>query len=68
MKVAVNKERCKQCGLCALHCPKKAISYESYVNKASYHPVKIDDELCIGCGFCYITCPDGVFHVMGGEK
>lgn len=67
MKVEINKERCKECGLCVAHCPKKVISFEEEVNKASYHPVKIDDKNCIGCGFCYITCPDGVYHVLGGK-
>lgn len=68
MKVQIDKERCKECGLCVANCPKQVISYEEYVNNASYHPVKIDDENCIGCGFCYITCPDGVYHVLGGDK
>ena len=26
MKVIVNKDRCKECGLCIHHCPKQAIS------------------------------------------
>ena len=26
MKVTVNKDRCKECGLCIHHCPRKAIS------------------------------------------
>ncbi len=67
MKVDIRKERCKECGLCAAHCPKKAMSFDEVVNAASYHPVKIDDEKCIACGICYVTCPDGVFHVKGDK-
>lgn len=65
MKVSVNSERCKECGLCIHHCPKKAIKTGDKLNRAGYHPVEIDDEECIGCGICYTTCPDGVFHVLG---
>ena len=59
MKVTVNKDRCKECGLCIHHCPRKAIS------KCD---VQVDDEACIACGMCYITCPDGVFHVSGNTE
>ena len=64
MKVEIKRERCKECGLCIHHCPKKAIKSDS-LNANGYYPVQIDDELCIGCGICYTTCPDGVFHVLG---
>ena len=65
MKVEIKRERCKECGLCINHCPKKAISKSDSLNANGYYPVQIDDELCIGCGICYTTCPDGVFHVLG---
>lgn len=65
MKVKINRERCKECGLCIHHCPRKAISKSNTLNVNGYYPVKIDDENCIGCGVCYITCPDGVFHILG---
>ena len=65
MKVEIKRERCKACGLCIHHCPKKAISKSDSLNANGYYPVQIDDELCIGCGICYTTCPDGVFHVLG---
>lgn len=62
-KVTVFADRCKECGLCAVHCPKKAISFVEEINAAGYRPVQIDDEACIACGICYITCPDGVYEV-----
>lgn len=65
MKVEVNRERCKECGLCIHHCPKDAIRKSDYLNANGYYPVQIDDEKCIACGICYTTCPDGVFHVLG---
>ena len=65
MKVEINRERCKECGLCIYHCPKKAISKSDFLIANGYYSVQIDDEQCIACGICYTTCPDGVFHVLG---
>ena len=47
MKVEIKRERCKECGLCIHHCPKKAISKSDSLNANGYYPVQIDDELCI---------------------
>lgn len=65
MKVLVNDERCKQCGICVANCPKKAISFREEINLKGYQPVVVDDELCIGCGICYTMCPDWVFEILG---
>ncbi len=65
MKVLINSNRCKECGLCIYNCPKKAISKSEQLNIHGYYPVIINDEDCIACGICYTTCPDGVFHVLG---
>ena len=47
MKVEVNRERCKECGLCIHHCPKDAIRKSDHLNANGYYPVQIDDEKCI---------------------
>ena len=44
MKVTVNKDRCKECGLCIHHCPRKAISKCDVLNANGYYPVQVDDE------------------------
>ncbi len=56
-------ERCKECGLCVFHCPKKAIAFAQATNSRGCHFVVVDDEKCVGCGFCYVTCPDGVMEI-----
>ena len=38
MKVTVNKDRCKECGLCIHHCPRKAISKCDVLNANGYYP------------------------------
>ncbi len=44
MKVETRPERCKECGLCVVDCPKKAISFAEETNSAGYHYTVIDDE------------------------
>ncbi len=68
MKVEINRNRCKECGLCIHHCPRKAIRASDQLNIHGYHAAWIDDERCTACGICYTVCPDGVFHVLGGQK
>ena len=65
VKVLTSPERCKQCELCVMNCPKKCISFSDDMNKAGYHFTVIDHSQCIGCGTCYIVCPDGVYEVLG---
>ena len=45
----VKEDVCKGCGLCAKHCPSKAIAM-------SGKKARIDPKRCVGCGECYITC------------
>lgn len=66
-KVLTKPERCKQCGLCVVACPKDAISFSEEINTAGYRYTMINDEKCIACGMCYITCPDGVYEILGDK-
>jgi len=59
----VKAERCKACGLCIQHCPKKCIKLSETLNNAGYHPVVVDEKECIVCGACYVMCPDGVHEL-----
>ncbi len=68
MKVGISEERCKECGLCVNHCPKKAIIFGEFFNAGGYRTTVIDDDSCIACGMCYITCPDGVYEIFGDKK
>ncbi len=61
--IKVRTERCKECGLCVVNCPKKAIEFEEKINQSGYRAVQVKNELCIACGVCYTMCPDGVYEI-----
>jgi len=68
MKLKINYDKCKSCGLCTNICPKKILYINSdRINKKGYNPIEVKNESeCIGCGSCYKVCPDIVFEVGEG--
>ncbi len=51
---------CRDCGVCLLHCPARAIT------RAEGHAV-LNDGLCIGCGECLVVCRHGAIKVRWDE-
>ncbi len=66
-KVLTKPDRCKECVLCVVACPKKAISFSEDINKVGNRYTIIYDEKCIACGICYTICPDGVYEILGDK-
>jgi 2-oxoglutarate ferredoxin oxidoreductase subunit delta len=63
-KIEVNKEWCKGCGICMVHCPKDILGFSNDLNKYGNHfCVQREAEFCTGCKFCGIMCPDGAIRV-----
>ena len=65
VKITINEELCKGCGLCARACPKNLIELsKTKLNAKGYHPAGINDvEKCIACASWARTCPDVVIHI-----
>ncbi len=65
VKISINEERCKGCGLCARACPKKIVELsKDKLNSKGYHPAEVIDlTLCIACAACARTCPDAVIQI-----
>ena len=62
MKKAANDiNRCVACGVCALQCPRAAIS----IYKGCY--AVVDASICVGCGICAGACPAGSMNITDVE-
>ena len=59
-KANVNVERCVACGVCALQCPRQAIS----IYKGCY--AVVEDSTCVGCGLCERSCPACAIELKEG--
>jgi len=60
VKMTIDAEICKGCGLCVSVCPLKLLEMDkSQTNNKGYHAARNTAiEKCIACGNCAITCPD----------
>ena len=71
-KLALDKNLCVGCQICALACPKEAIKIEKHpkIQGEKIKKAKIDVDLtkCNFCGICDILCPYGAIKVtVNGE-
>jgi len=53
----------KECSVCVLVCPRKAI-VEEFSRETYTAMVRVDAERCNGCGACVAVCPAGVITVV----
>lgn len=58
--IIINKNWCKQCGICSALCPKNVLE----VGEDGKPYVK-DPEVCSGCGLCEARCPDFAITFQG---
>ena len=67
LKVQINDNLCKGCGLCVSICPKKILQLSpNKINSKGYSPAECtDQEACISCAFCGVMCPDVAIQVNG---
>jgi len=61
MKVLINLQWCKGCGVCVAFCRSGALSLDGY-GKPEYAPA-----LCVGCGLCELYCPDLAVECLGED-
>jgi 2-oxoglutarate ferredoxin oxidoreductase subunit delta len=64
VKINIDKEKCKGCGLCLIYCPKKNLELSRDFNSQGVLYVKCKSEaVCTGCGFCYLICPEAAIKI-----
>jgi 2-oxoglutarate ferredoxin oxidoreductase subunit delta len=59
-RIAIDKTRCKGCGLCTIACPHDLVRIADRFNVKGYRPAEcVDpDGSCTGCANCATMCPD----------
>lgn len=65
VRVTIDENLCKGCGLCVRACPKHIIELsKTHINAKGYHPAEVTNmDACIGCTSCARTCPDVVIRI-----
>lgn len=57
--VTLDPEACKECGYCAMVCPKDLFRRGETFNEKGYQAYQVvNPEKCIGCWQCFFACPD----------
>ncbi len=65
MRVAIDENYCKGCGLCVAFCPQKILVLDiKKITANGYNPCSVTDmDKCIGCGSCTRMCPDAAISL-----
>ena len=67
VKIVIQKEKCKGCGLCVYYCPKEVLYMsKKKTNKKGYFFAKKKDkyyESCVACGNCFEMCGDSCIKI-----
>ncbi len=64
--VRFDKESCKGCALCTIHCPMKIVHLNpNEINSKGYNVAYVEEQdKCIGCTNCALICPDSVITIV----
>ena len=64
VKLTVDTDKCKGCGLCVDVCPNDVLSMSEDYNAGGYcFPLISEVNKCIGCQRCVKVCPDICFEI-----
>lgn len=60
MKILINSEMCKSCGLCIDICKRDVLAVGEESNSKGYKAVVArHPEKCVACALCTAMCPEG---------
>ena len=63
VKIEINTEWCKGCGICVAFCPKEVLKVNQ---KDKAEVARLKD--CIACRMCELRCPDLAIEIKTEEK
>ena len=65
MKIEINENYCKGCGICIFVCPKDVLVKSDKLNKKGIYPAQPKyPENCIKCQLCVLQCPDQAISLL----
>ncbi|MBN2395936.1 MAG: 4Fe-4S binding protein [Candidatus Atribacteria bacterium] len=63
VKIEIDRDLCKKCGICAYVCPKKVYEFNEQEG-----PKIVNPDLCILCDMCIMMCPDMAIDIYADAK
>jgi 2-oxoglutarate ferredoxin oxidoreductase subunit delta len=64
LRVAVDVELCKGCGLCVAVCPPAVLALGPLNARGYAAAVLLDNERCTSCTACALVCPEAAVSVF----
>ncbi|MBU7043129.1 MAG: ferredoxin family protein [Theionarchaea archaeon] len=65
VKIEIDEDMCKGCGLCTLFCPQNVFERSDTLNKKGvFPPVVVREDRCVKCRLCELICPDFAIAVI----
>lgn len=65
VKIEIDEDMCKGCGLCILFCPQNVFERSDSLNKKGvFPPVVTRKDQCVNCRLCELICPDFAIAVV----
>lgn len=64
LRVVIDAERCKGCGLCVEVCPPRVLALGPLNSKGYPAAILVDNERCTSCTACALICPDVAMTVF----
>ena len=71
IRVIIDGDRCKGCGLCVAFCAHGHLRLAGELNSRGVHlSQECDEGACVGCKVCAVMCPDVAISIYreGSEK